>query len=50
MLSMSSHTCLPAACAAFGAEQTGEQMDNCIFLPMCGRGDRFKEEAVLNPV
>lgn len=48
MLGMQSRTCLPVA-GRLQAKQTGGRVDNCIFFPVCGRRDRFKEEAAVKP-
>lgn len=49
VLGMQSRTCLPVA-GRLQAKQTGGRVDNCIFFPVCGRRDRFKEEAAVKPV
>lgn len=49
MLGMQSCTCLPVA-GRLQDKQTGGHVDNCIFFPVCGHRDRFKEEAAVKPV
>ena len=49
VLGMRSCTCLPVA-GRLQAKQMGGRVENCIFLPVCGRRDHFKEEAPANPV